>query len=285
MRVSFVFVAFLIFLSSCTKKLENPLDPESSSYRPPSVEIVEGPREGETVSTNSVRFSWVGNTPNGNEFRYRLTGYKGNVAIVYVDWTGWSEQTSVRFDYLDDLEYVFEVETRYKGTENSFRVSRRFSVNWVNGPTVKFFRLRNEVFQGDWFTVGVWIEDIQNFKSGVFKITFDKNRVELVGVESGSFPSENRLGQVIVPDFSSGDKINEANSKGEFEVGTGVMLSGASFSTDPPYLSGSGEILKLTFRGKSTGQSSLNFSEVDLRDYSGNKVQVQQPVNGIVQVK
>ncbi len=231
-----IFIVVFTFLSSCVKEFENPLDPESPNYKPPSVQILEGPSEGGIVSNNTVTFRWAGNVPKGNEFRYRLVGYLGADFIMYRDWTSWSTETSVTFDNLDDLLYKFELETRYIGQENVFKTSRRFRVEWITGPTVKFFKLKSEATVGSEFFVGLWIEEIGNFKSGSFKISFDKNIVEFKGVERGKFPQDNRLEQVIVPDFSLQKTLDEANNNGEINVATGVMLSSLSSSTDPPYL-------------------------------------------------
>ena len=285
MKIKFITLAFLFFIfSSCKKEFSNPFDPESPNYEYPSARLISAPGEDETITSGSVTFSWEGNS-DINLFRYKLVGYRGNDSIVYQDWTNWSKAKQVTFDYLDDIRYVFRLQTKYEDRDEVFELSRSFSVDWIKGPTLKFFRLRNDVLSGDEFSVEVWLEDVQSFKSGSFKVGFNRNFLRFVGVQRGRFAQENRLEQVIVPDFGVQKVIDEANTKGEVEITTGVMLSSASYPTDLPYLSGSGDIVVLRFRGTALGQSFLNFSDVNIFDYSGNKISIQEATRGVVNVK
>ena len=158
MRLKFYLVLILtfFFFSSCTREFNNPLDPESLAYTPPSVEIVK-PFENETISSTAVTIMWVGNKPEANEYRFRL--------VDYSDWSEWTTATSASFDYLDDAEYTFEIEVRYKGHTDVRKFSRKFKVDAINGPTLKFYKLKNIVNLGGEFYVSVWVEEVINFKS------------------------------------------------------------------------------------------------------------------------
>ncbi len=271
----FVLFPLLLFLMiSCVGEFKNPLDPESEAYEPPSVMITSGPAENEQINSTEVTFTWSGNKPGLNEFRYRLYGYSD-------EWSSWGTSTSARFDYLDDASYRFEIETRYRGGNDIRSVSRNFRVDAVKGPTLKLYKLKNLVQQGSEFTVQVWIEDISKFKTGSFRVEFDKSKISLVSVRNGDFVSSSGLGQIIVPDFSLTDIINQANTKGSFEVTTGVLaLNSAVLS-----LSGSGEIIKLSFKASSKGIGYIRLKDIDLRDESGNKINVLETPGAYVEVK
>jgi len=282
MKIKFITLAslFLIF-SSCKKEFSNPFDPESPIYEPPSVKLISAPSENETLTTSTVSFSWEGNS-DINLFRYKLVGYRDNEEIVYQDWTDWSKSKSVTFDYLDDIRYVFMLQTKYEDRNDISELTRSFRVDWIKGPTLKFFRLKNELLSGGEFNVEVWLEDVQSFKSGSFKVRFNKNALRFIGVQKGKFAQEKRLEQVIVPDFGVQKVIDEANNKGEVEITTGVMLSSP---TDLPYLSGSGDIVVLKFRAISSGQYFLDLSDVNILDYNGGQVSTQETKRGVVNVK
>jgi hypothetical protein len=275
---------FLIFSSCQKKEFSNPFDPTSPNYEPPSVKFISAPAENETISSSSVTFTWEGNS-DINLFRYSLVGYKGNDSIVYQYWTLWSKSKSVTFDYLDDLTYVFRLQTRYEDRPEIAEIKRSFKVDGIKGPTLKFFKLKNDVLTGNEFNIEVWLEDVQGFKSGSFKVKFDNSALRFVTLQKGRFPQDNRLDQVVVPDFGVQKVIDEANNKGEVEITTGVMLSSSSLPTDPPYLNGSGDIVVLRFRTLKTGQYSLDFGDVNILDYTGNQITLQQTKKAIVNVK
>jgi hypothetical protein len=283
LSISLAFI-FLIFSSCQKKEFSNPFDPTSPNYEVPSVKFVSAPAENETISSSTVTFTWEGNS-DINLFRYSLVGYKGNDSIIYQYWTNWSKSKSVTFDNLDDLTYVFKLQTRYEDRPEIAEIKRSFKVDWIKGPTLKFFKLKNDVLTGNEFNIEVWLEDVQGFKSGSFKVKFDNSALRFVTLQKGRFPQDNRLDQVVVPDFGVQKVIDEANNKGEVEITTGVMLSSSSLPTDPPYLNGSGDIVVLRFRTLKTGQYSLDFGDVNILDYNGNQITLQQTKKAIVNVK
>ncbi|CUS76321.1 cohesin domain-containing protein [Candidatus Kryptobacter tengchongensis] len=273
MRLKFLFLSFIFFLfSSCKREFHNPLDPESPAYIPPSVEIV-SPVENETINSTSVTILWFGNRPDVNEYRYRL--------IDYSDWSEWTNATSATFDYLDDVEYTFEIEVRYRGSTDVRRFSRKFKVDAVKGPTLKFYKLRNIVKLGNEFYISVWIEDINKFKSAGFKVDFNKDVLSFLSLQEGEFVLRSGLGQVIVPDFSLQRFIDEVNSKGEIEVTTGVFGNTSVGSS----LSGSGEIIKFKFKAKEIGEGYFELKDVNVLDEDGNSVMILQTPKAYVKVR
>ncbi len=267
------FIVVLFFLSSCMKQFDNPLDPEGTAYTPPSVEIT-SPGENEIVNSTSVTVSWVGNRPEANEYRYRLIGYS--------DWSQWTTSTGVTFDYLDDVEYTFEIEVRYKGQNDVRRFSRKFKVDGIKGPTLKFYRLRNVLSSTNReFTLEVWIEEVNRFKSGSFKVYFNPNDVLLVSVSKGDYVVNSGFEQIIVPDFSLQKTIDDANKEGYVEITTGILAQTGQSSVS---LSGSGDIVKLKFVAKAlSGRFELR--DIDLRDEDGNKINVTPTSDAIFEVR
>ncbi|CUT04145.1 hypothetical protein [Candidatus Chrysopegis kryptomonas] len=264
--------AVLLLLSSCMKQFDNPLDPESAAYIPPSVEIT-SPGENEIVNSTSVTVSWIGNKPEANEYRYRLVGYS--------DWSQWTTLTSATFNYLDDVEYTFEIEVRYKGQNDVRRFSRKFKVDGVKGPTLKFYKLRNVLTSsGQEFTIDVWIEEVNRFKSGSFKVYFNPNEALLVSVSKGDYVRNSGFEQIITPDFSLQKTIDEANTKGYVEITTGILATSQGFVS----LSGSGDIVKLKFVARAwSGRFQLR--DIDLRDENGNKINVNPTPEAIYEVR
>ena len=249
------FVIFLVFfsLSSCVRNLDNPVDPESSAYEPPSVTILQ-PEEGDTLTTNAVLVLWEGNNPRANEFRYRL--------IDYSNWTEWVTYNSVLFDYLDDVSYRFEIEVRYKSQSDIKKFVRNFSVDAIKGPTLKFYKLRNVVGIDSQFTVGVWVEDVSQLKRSKFKIDFDSVKLSLLSVDRGAYPSERGVEQTIAFNPST----REINT--EFSGG----------------ISGSGEIIKLKFRGRDKGVSYLEMNGIEITDENGEIINPQAE-RALVEIK
>lgn len=271
MRLKFLLVLFLLF-SSCTRQFDNPLDPESKAYVPPSVEII-SPNEGELISSTSVTITWNGNRPDANEYRFRL--------LEYSDWSDWSAITSATFSYLDDVEYKFEIEVRYKGQNDVRKFARIFKVDAVKGPTLKFYKLRNVVSSlNQDFTIQVWIEEVNKFKSGSFKVYFNKNELTFLGVEKGDFIKNSGFEQMIVPDFSLQKTIDEANNNGYVEITTEVLGTNPNLGS----LSGSGDIIKLKFNVKAN-RSYLELRDIELIDEGGNKLVVNPTPSAIVEVK
>lgn len=249
-------ISFLLSLAliSCIKKPENPLDPSSEAYTAPSVTITLGPKEGETLSDNTVRFAWQGNS-SVNEFRYILEPYMSA-------WSSWSKNNSVTFIFLDDFSYKFTIQTRYENQNEVSSVSRNFKVDAIKGPGLKFYRLNNQVNLGLYVTVDVVLEDVSNFEAANFRVNFDPSYLNLSSVSAGDIANSN-VPVVILPDFSRSSVLGEANNKGYFDVTAGVLLS------SPSQVVNSGSIVKLTFQAKRSGNTSLTLSNVKILDPGG----------------
>ena len=59
----YILILVLLFLS-CEKiepNLDNPRDPDSPDYEPPTVSLIAGPTDGDTIETSTVEFEWEGN--------------------------------------------------------------------------------------------------------------------------------------------------------------------------------------------------------------------------------
>jgi len=274
MRLKFYLVLILtfFFFSSCTREFNNPLDPESLAYTPPSVEIVK-PFENETISSTAVTIMWVGNKPEANEYRFRL--------VDYSDWSEWTTATSASFDYLDDAEYTFEIEVRYKGHTDVRKFSRKFKVDAINGPTLKFYKLKNIVNLGGEFYVSVWVEEVINFKSVQFEVKFDKDKLSLLSVQKGNYVVSRGLDQIVVPDFSLQKVLDEVNNSGKIGISTGVL---ATSGAGPVSLNGSGEIIKLKFRAKGGGHSYLKFENITMLNSNGDVILINPPDMAYVKV-
>ena len=72
-------------------------------YESPSAAFIDGPNEGDIISTTSVTFDWQGNE-TALEYSYKLDSF---------DWSLWSNNTSTTFARLDEGQH--RVQVRAKG--------------------------------------------------------------------------------------------------------------------------------------------------------------------------
>jgi len=161
------------------------------------------------------------------------------------------------------------------------KFSRKFKVDAINGPTLKFYKLKNIVNLGGEFYVSVWVEEVINFKSVQFEVKFDKDKLSLLSVQKGNYVVSRGLDQIVVPDFSLQKVLDEVNNSGKIGISTGVL---ATSGAGPVSLNGSGEIIKLKFRAKGGGDSYLKFENITMLNSNGDVILINPPDMAYVKV-
>ncbi|MBD3420868.1 MAG: hypothetical protein GF398_12180 [Chitinivibrionales bacterium] len=118
-------------MSFCAKKeRSNPLDPASSNYTPPEVEIISAHNDGDTIAADSISFILQGNSGK-SEFSHRLDND--------LNWTPFSSNGDIALAYLDDGLHTFEVRTKYQGWTDTKIYTFKFTVSALKSPALYLY--------------------------------------------------------------------------------------------------------------------------------------------------
>jgi len=254
---------------------DNPIDPDSPDHVAPQISITGGPAEGSTVTSSSVTFSWSGNT-GATLFQIRVTG--GAYGIGWTPWSGmfsnewspWTSDTSVTLDFLDELNYTFEVTAGYPSDAgggdpdewDTTPESRTFTVNALTGPALRLSPRITSVSQNVTFDLDIIAEDVTDLTMLNMRIVWNTANIQYAsGWEVGSF-----LG-------SNGGDILNLGTTGEEGAGAWDLAIGVA-GGNPPGVTGTGVIATLHFRAVSSGVHTIAFvsSGTELRDHLNNPI-------------
>jgi len=262
--VPYIFALVLLFLS-CEKiepDLDNPLDPDNPDYEPPTVSIIAGPTDGDTVETSTVEFEWEGNE-SASLYRYKFTDN---------NWTDWTTETSAEFDYLDEGQYNFQVQSSYSTGDTSSIISISFTVDAVHGPALMFYPRRQFASVGDTVTFQIIAEEVDSLAGAEFSINYYYTAAKIISINQGSIFN----GQSESIFHSEYD-----NTQGTLSVIT-ALLGGQDSN-----ISGMGVLATIEFRVFAQDgilQFTFDGSEV-LRDPDNVDIQINQIINGQINVQ
>lgn len=250
---------------------------------PPFLEIIDGPKESETLSKDKVVFAWRGNG-SGYSYKYRLLSLDSdNFPTVYQDWTTYSTAIDVTFENLDEGKFRFEVQAK-SGNVEPAPLKREFFIDAIKGPSLMFFKTKTDVYVGKLDSIGIWMEDVNGLAGFSVVIAFDKSKLNLVSASTGSYVIQKRFQQLTVPDFTdTAYVLKSVNQTGRIEITSAFLTDLGSFPNKS--ISGSGKILNLVFKGIAKGTTSLEITSIDLRDEKGVAISYNAPKSGIVEVK
>ena len=245
---------------------DNPLDPGNPSFIPPLTTIISGPSEGVILDTADVTFIWRGNRED-SEFSYRL-GESG--------WSNWSGGTTVSYTYLDELEYRFELKSRYpSGTEEEPK-SINFTVDAVQGPSFTFFNRHNLVEIGELFTVNIFAEDVEDLFAAKIQIEYNSGTLEVMDVvgrdADTDFLSKNNAEVIMFPEFN--------NQLGRIKIDLGI------WNGDPAGVSGTGAMIDIQFNALSSGTTFLQFTRnSQMRSPDNISITINDFPDGLVDIE
>jgi len=266
------FLALTIGIVSCSSSLEepaqdNPLDPDNPSFIPPLTTIISGPSEGEILDTADVTFVWRG-IRDDSEYSYRL---------VDSVWSDWGNDTTVSYTFLDELDYLFEVKSRYlSGIEEELPKSINFTVDAVQGPSFKFFNRHNTVELNELFTVNIFVEDVEDLFAAQIQIAYNSGKLKVMDVvgrdAETDFLRKNR-GEVIL--FS------------ELDVDLGLIIIDIGiWSGDPAGVSGTGAMLDIHFKALNSGSTHLRFNrDSQMRSPDNLPINIHEFPEGLVEIE
>ncbi|MCH8012059.1 MAG: hypothetical protein IIA61_08960 [Candidatus Marinimicrobia bacterium] len=259
----------ILFLSSCSilegpEEISNPMDPNDPDFAPPTVTFLQAPVEGEIVDTSYVTFEWEGNQPSMN-FSYKMDNN---------DWTEWSTEKSVEFNYLDESSHSFEIKSRYfNGVESDMPQRILFSVDDVQGPALIFFPRLSIVTSGLMFSVEIMAEDVANLAGAKVVVNFNPSYLQvqeiIVYADDRSIFKTN--GGTVIPFYEYN------NSEGSLKIESGVATG------DPPGVDGTGAIAFVMFQTTSRGTTEIVFNtSSEMRTPDNESILLSEIVEGVV---
>lgn len=262
-------LVLILFLSSCSilegpKEISNPMDPNDPDFVTPTVTFLQAPVEGEIVDTSFVTFEWEGNQPSMN-FSYKMDNN---------DWTEWSTEKSVEFNYMDEGSHSFEIKSRYfNGVESDMPQRILFSVDDVQGPALMFFPRKSTVTNGETFSVEIVAEEVENLAGAKVVVLFNASYLQVQGItvyeDERSILKTN--GGTVIP-FYEFD-----NSVGSLKIESGVATG------DPPGVDGTGAIASVMFQTIMSGTTEITFDlSSEMRTPNNESILLSEMVEGVV---
>ncbi len=228
-----------------TPDLHNPLDPDDPGYQPPETTILSGPSGGAVLDTHAVTFSWSGNE-QVDEYSYRLRGKDQ-------DWSEWSTEMMVTYQYLEDSTYQFEVKGRYPtGEEDATPAAWDFEIDDINGPALWLSPRGNVNISGDTLTLALAVDEVQDLMAVYAVVRYDNSRLELVNYWALDGNNE-FLGQ----NNGSAITIVEQTALSDTDF---VAINLAVVGGTPVGLDGAGKIFSMTFRKKASGLTRVELT-------------------------
>ena len=259
----FILFLGLIVFWSCEEIMvdqENPLDPGNPDYDSPIVNIISGPSVGEVINEPQVTFEWDGNEL-AYSYRYRFDAN---------DWSDWLEETSKTFDYLDEGNHSFSVQSQYSTGDTSQVTSVLFVVDAVTGPALMFYPRRHQAAVGESVMFQILAEEVANLTAAEFSINYDPAHVEITTVTQGAIFAVSEE-SIFFTEYD--------NSTGTLSVLT------ANLGGDEPAVSGTGVLIEIQMNVISTSSSELTFSGSEMfRDPENNNINILESVDGLVTV-
>ena len=246
---------------------DNPIIPDDPSYEPPQTTILSGPEEGAVVDTHVVTFTWRGNQDNMT-FAYRLDGGS---------WSTWLPDTTATLQYLDEGDYLFEVQGQYtSGVIEDTAAARSFTVDDIHGPALWLYPRYQEINSGSTFTLEVMLEEVENVFAVKVVLRFD--------------PAALRVSQIEV--YEDSRSLLKANggtviSFSSYDNALGLVTCEVATATgDPPGVSGTGTIARVTFTAVGRGSSLISFTPASaLRDPDNANIAPLTRVSTVVEVR
>ncbi len=259
MQKILLFASLLLY--SCdipTFDTDNPFDPQNPSYVAPSVTIISGPNENETITAPSAAFSWVGNT-EGMTFRYFFDGSLKQ---------DWDDINSVLIEYIDEGSHQFGVQGKYPTGDATDTVIVNFNVNAVLGPSLLFYPRKHVAFFGETVTFQILAEEVIGLSGAEFKVDYDPSMFQIESVTQGAF-------------FQSGTQsifhVDHNTSQGSFFILTAIL------DAETPSVDGTGVLAEVIVELLQRGTANLSFGSTNqFRDPDNIEIAIREKIGGIV---
>ncbi|MBT4503864.1 MAG: hypothetical protein HOC74_39390, partial [Gemmatimonadetes bacterium] len=225
----------------------------------PTIEITQGPAEGELLTSAAATFSFRAlNAYGPTSFSTRLDAE---------EWTDWSETTTVAYEYLEESSligpHLFQVRVRSDAGESEALV-RTFEVDAIQGPALRLSPKAIATSTGQTIEIDIVAEEVENILAARVVLDFDAAELELQKVEAiDSFLGQNG-GSLVAPE----PEIDNAGGRLDLSIG----VAGGS----RPGVDGTGILARLTFRAKRSGVAEISLSaDTALRDPDNSPISIR----------
>lgn len=246
LAIPFLLVITVMFSSiRCDSPVEN---------IPPTIEIIEGPYEGQVLTYNNIVFVWKGNDPS-LIYRSRMIGINpvDSSEFVYEDYSSYSGRSNRPFS-LDEGSYRFELQAKLGGFVLTETVS--FSVDAIQNPFLTLKKRNIYVNRGDQFLVDVYVENVDSLAG--FSFAYYAGGLEFMEYTSGERVTNSGLDQYFTYDTYY-RKITS-------------VLTATPESLPIRSISGEGVVAQLRFRAVSAGKFGVLLQETEMVDINGNLI-------------
>ncbi len=262
-----------MFLSACdvlTTPVEhenpddNPIDPDNPEYVPPLATITVGPVSGSIIDTDEVMFCWCGNTEDCL-FSYKLNNNP---------WSPWDADTTVSFNYLDELDYLFQLKASYPtGSEQAVPETVTFTVDAIEGPALWLYHKKVKTTVNDTFSVYVVVEEVNDLAMAAVNLNFNPEYLQIQSYEILENDSVLAGKQVIQVD-------NHDNDIGKMTVYLALV------SSENASVSGTGSIIRIVFRSLKQGITEIEFDDdCYFRKADNTEIPMLDRVNSLVEIE
>jgi hypothetical protein len=241
---------------------DNPLDPDNPDYEPPMATITSGQVNDSIITTESVTFTWEGNSIT-KDFSYRFDNG---------EWSNWITERTETFDYLDEIAHRFELRARGENDEvQEIPDVCDFTIDAVKGASLILFPYCQTSSVDDTLTVAVMLEEVTDILGAEFTLDYDPAGFQFIDSQTGTFAdSLDAIGlQIVESDLVLG-KISASI--------TAAAGSARSFS-------GTASLLTLRLKAIKTGTFALTQGNGVLVDSNRQPSTINCLRNGIVNVK
>jgi len=238
-NILFLIVFIFVIVVGCVNKqpLDNPFDLNNPYYIKPSVEIIQGPEDNAILDRDSIYFEWQG-SKDEMLFKY--------YDLMNESWSGWSNNKSVLFVYLDEGHYSFLLKGKYiSGDSTDNPVTLNFEIDAILGPSVRLVKKYNQVAVNSTFYLDIIADGIDTTLAAEIIIDYDPDYVECQQFILGTFYGS-------IDNQIAFDSIN-------VETGTFILDVGC-YGRDQ-YAHGSGLIGKMVFRALQNSNCEININK------------------------
>lgn len=246
--------------------------PEDPDFRKPQAEIVDGPFEGQVLSTESVYFEWMNTNESATgsvEYAYRLG--------MDAQWSDWTEDTWVNLEYIDEGPQIFQVKARKQFTSNSEQripASRSFTMDAVQGPALMFRPRSVNAVNINTFNTQLYLEEVEDVVGARFVVEFDPDLFEFNSAEVFSDSLDNL--DLTIADYVDDDRADE----GYVEINVAFLsVRGVNGS----YPIGDISFNKIGFSSSQTEEIYIS-TESRLRDFNNQQITIQEYVPLVIQL-
>lgn len=246
---------------------DNPLDVQNPDYIVPETTIFSGPRNGTVVDTNTVTFSFRGNSLV-TEFAYQIDDE---------GWSDWKTATIVTFHYLAEGFHHFEVKAHYaNGDEDASPATANFTIDDIHGPGFTFSSPYLSTLQGNAFTLDILLEEVTNVKGARAEVIYNPLDFSVIsvteyGLADGLFVGTG--GEVVA-------FMNEDSAAGK------ITIELAFAATSNPTVSGTGAVATVQLLALRSGQLPLQFGpNCTLRNSFNTVLSINENGSAIIDVQ